>query len=71
MQLFEACGEPDFEVFVWLYYVSSMMVLNLDEGKRKYEKEFLKLLEKVAKKIKLSDGATSKPQLVIARRNYS
>ena len=45
VQFLDGCGDIDLQTMMWLYYISSVMILNIDQNDRSgNEKDFLKHL---------------------------
>lgn len=57
------------DAFLWSYFMSSMFVLNLEQGDRKAEEQFLAKLDHVRISLESEADELSLPQLIILRRD--
>lgn len=67
--LLDANEEPSNETFLWAYFLSSVVVLNLLQGDRKGEEQFLNRLDNLRIGLESSPEDLTLPQLVILRRD--
>lgn len=57
------------DAFLWTYFFSSMVVLNLPEGDRRAEEQFLTKLDHLRISLEAEPEDLSLPQLIILRRD--
>ena len=67
--LFDSNEELSNESFLWAYFLSSMFVLNLPQGDKKAEEQFLSKLDHVRISLESEQDELSLPQLIILRRD--
>lgn len=67
--LFDANEEASNETFLWAYFLSSVVVLNLPQGDKKAEEQFISRLDNLRIGLESSPEDLTLPQLVILRRD--
>ena len=67
--MFDGDGELPNDAFLWSYFLSSMMVLNLGENDKKGEEQFLNKLDHLRISLESEGDDLSLPQLIILRRD--
>ena len=66
---FDSHDELRNDAFLWTYFLSSMFVLNLPQGDKKAEENFLARLDHVRISLETEPEDLSLPQLIILRRD--
>lgn len=69
MIFFDTHEELTNDAFLWTYFFSSVMVLNLPQGDQKAETQFLDKLDHVRISLDSEPDDLSLPQLIILRRD--
>jgi hypothetical protein len=69
--LFDANEDASNETFLWAYFLSSVVVLNLAQGDKKGEDQFITKLDSLRIGLDSSPEDLTLPQLVILRRDCS
>ena len=67
--LFDANEDASNETFLWAYFLSSVVVLNLAQGDKKGEEQFISKLDSLRIGLESSAEDLTLPQLVILRRD--
>jgi hypothetical protein len=62
-------GESSKEVFLWTYFLSSTLLLNLTPGDRKAEDQFISRLETIRISLQFEPEELSLPQLIVVYRD--
>lgn len=67
--MLDANEEPSNDTFLWAYFLSSVVVLNLPQTDRRAEEQFLSKLDHLRIGLESTPEDLTLPQLVILRRD--